>query len=143
MPLYTYRCGLCSAKTSAFRKIAERDRLPACTKCKVVARMERMIEAPMVRGDYPGYDCPITGKWIEGKRAHEENLKLHDCRVLEEGETAARIAARQREEAEWEASLDATLEEEIIKLPSEKRDQLAAEAENGLTLEVVRTTPTV
>lgn len=44
--------------------------------------------APMVIGDFTPYDCPITGKMIEGRRAHEENLKRHDCRILEPGERA-------------------------------------------------------
>lgn len=38
-------------------------------------------------GDYEGYNCPVTGKYIEGRAAHEENLKRQGCRVLEPGET--------------------------------------------------------
>ncbi len=41
---------------------------------------------PRVSGDFAAYDCPITGKSIEGRVAHEENLKRHDCRILESGE---------------------------------------------------------
>jgi len=41
---------------------------------------------PLVTGDFAPYDCPITGKIIEGRAAHEENLKRHDCRILERGE---------------------------------------------------------
>lgn len=36
--------------------------------------------------DSEGYDCPVTGKWIEGRAAHRENLKRHGCHVLEKGE---------------------------------------------------------
>lgn len=36
--------------------------------------------------DYEGYDCPVTGKWIEGRYAHKENLKRQGCRVFEPGE---------------------------------------------------------
>jgi hypothetical protein len=41
---------------------------------------------PQVSGDFAAYDCPITGKSIEGRVAHEENLRRHDCRILETGE---------------------------------------------------------
>lgn len=42
--------------------------------------------APMVVSDYSTYECPVTGKPIEGRAAHNENLKRHDCRLLEKGE---------------------------------------------------------
>ncbi len=42
---------------------------------------------PIVLGDYEAYDCPITGKMIEGKAAHRENLKRNNCRLLEKGES--------------------------------------------------------
>lgn len=36
--------------------------------------------------EYEGYECPVTGKWVEGKHAHRENLKRTGCRLLERGE---------------------------------------------------------
>lgn len=33
MPVYTYRCGACHAKGTAFRTIAERNDCPTCTQC--------------------------------------------------------------------------------------------------------------
>lgn len=39
--------------------------------------------------DYEGYNCPVTGKWIEGRTAHKENLKRQGCRVFEPGELEA------------------------------------------------------
>ena len=41
---------------------------------------------PMIRGEYAAYECPVTGKMIEGRYAHEENLKATGCRILERGE---------------------------------------------------------
>jgi len=41
---------------------------------------------PMIRGEYPAYECPVTGRVIEGRRAHEDNLKATGCRILETGE---------------------------------------------------------
>ena len=55
--------------------------------------------APRIVGDYAPYECPVSGKVIEGRKAHEENLKATGCRLLEPGEkednarTATRSAA--------------------------------------------------
>ena len=40
----------------------------------------------MISSDAAGYDCPVTGKWIDGRAAHRENLKRTGCRVFEPGE---------------------------------------------------------
>jgi hypothetical protein len=49
--------------------------------------------------DYPGYHSPITGEWIEGRKAHREDLARHNCRLKEPGETeqGQRELARARE----------------------------------------------
>lgn len=39
-----------------------------------------------VSPDIQGYDCPVTGKWIDGRRDHRENLKRHNCRIKEKGD---------------------------------------------------------
>jgi hypothetical protein len=36
--------------------------------------------------DYKAYRCPVSGRPVEGRRAHQENLKRTGCRVLEKGE---------------------------------------------------------
>lgn len=94
--------------------------------------MVRQLVAPMVRGDYQGYSCPITGKWIEGRKAHEENLRRHGCRVLESGEKEDVVRRRQAEEAAFDASIDSTVEEFIDKLPSAKKERLANEVAGGM-----------
>lgn len=55
-----------------------------------------------INPDYQGYDCPITGRFIEGRAAHRENLKRHGCRNLEKGEHE--WAAKRREENRREAA---------------------------------------
>lgn len=34
---------------------------------------------PMVAGDTPGYASPVTGDWIDGKRARRYDLERHGC----------------------------------------------------------------
>jgi putative FmdB family regulatory protein len=135
MPLYSYKCPTCHLEFSRILPLKDYREPQQCV-CGKVA--ERVIEAPAVRGDYPGYNCPITNKWIEGRRAHEENLKRHGCRVLESGETSAVSGRVQREEAALEASIEKTAEEFITSLPAVKREKLAGEMEGGISATVVR-----
>jgi putative FmdB family regulatory protein len=137
MPTYDYKCPSCHARREIVKPLAELNRTEPCHRCKC-GGMERLISAPMVRGDLPGYDCPITGKWIEGRRAHEENLARHGCRVFEAGEREAFIRQRQADERDFDRRLDETAEAFIANLPTEKRDRLAGEMEGGITAEVVR-----
>ena len=58
---------------------------------------------PYIASDYGEYDCPITGKTIDGRREHRENLKQHNCRVLEPGETRD---ARKNTEAQFNTAVD-------------------------------------
>jgi hypothetical protein len=66
------------------------------------------LPAPQISLDYQSYDCPVTGRMIEGRRAHRENLKLHNCRVLEPGETAQHRRERPKQKA---AALDRAIDE--------------------------------
>ncbi len=39
----------------------------------------RPLQLPQVRGDLPGYQSPVTGEWIEGRRARKYDLEKHNC----------------------------------------------------------------
>ena len=60
---------------------------PVKTEKRVYLESKRShLSSPMVSGDYETYNCPITGRQIEGKAAHNANLLKHDCRIQEKGE---------------------------------------------------------
>jgi len=64
---------------------------------KLVPKSEAPPKAGFfVVSDYAAYECPITGKPVEGRAAHRENLKQHGCRVLERGEREAFVRNRDR-----------------------------------------------
>tara|TARA_R110000787_G_scaffold282669_1_gene394663 strand:+ start:480 stop:821 length:342 start_codon:yes stop_codon:yes gene_type:complete len=44
------------------------------------------LHSPAISRDYAAYECPVTGRIIEGRAAHRENLRATDCRILERGE---------------------------------------------------------
>lgn len=39
----------------------------------------RPIQTPQVYGDLPGYQSPIDGRWIEGRRARKYDMEKHNC----------------------------------------------------------------
>ena len=135
MPTYVFKCPFCHKLFERILRLADYDKPQNCS-CGETA--ERQICAPAVRGDYPPYECPVTGQIIEGRRAHEENLRRHGCRVLEPGEDreAARRAAAS--EAEFDKTVDDTVERLVANLPDEKVRKLETEIKAGVTATVER-----
>lgn len=37
------------------------------------------LATPRVMSDLPGYRSPVTGEWIEGRRARKYDLEKHNC----------------------------------------------------------------
>lgn len=136
MPTYLYQCPSCTTRRDIIKSLANLDRSEPCEACQTP--MERKLCAPRVVADYAGYQCPVTGSWVEGRRAHTENLKRHGCRVLESGETEAFRKGRAQEEARLDKSVDATVEQFYETLPTEKREALATAVQSGLDVSVDR-----
>jgi len=135
MPLYTYHCPSCSSTFDVMRKLAD---YAAPQECGCGAWADKILQPTAIRMDYQGYSCPVTGTWIEGKRAHEENLRKHGCRVLEPGENEAAKRSEVEEESKLEAALDRTTDQFIAELPVDKRVQLVNEIAAGATATVTR-----
>jgi len=69
--------------------------------------VSRPRSGPILLRDYSAYDCPVTGKIIEGRAAHAENLARHGCRLLEKGESRDQS---KRVEESFQAGLDRVLQ---------------------------------
>lgn len=138
MPVHDYKCQTCFRRREVFLKIAD---LNSTVYCQCGQPMLRQMAAPYVRGDYPAYECPVTGKMIEGRAAHEENLRRTGCRILEPGETENYKRECVAAEERLDRSLEETADRFIAGLPTEKRDRLAAEMEGGLTTTIERSAP--
>lgn len=134
--MYSYKCLACTSRRDIFKPLAELNRSESCENCQ--AKMERQLAAPAVIGDYAGYTCPITNEWIEGRRAHQENLKKHGCRVYESGETETFRQSKRKEEAELDRRVDETVEQYYEALPTEGREQLAVAVQSGLDVAIER-----
>lgn len=123
MPLYSYVCKSCGNSEERYLKISQYDSSVECSVCSHV--LEKLVDAARVSVDYEGYECPITGKWIEGKKEHRENLARHGKRVLEKGEREDLQKERQREEEELDRKIDEDIERQVSKLSTQEMENLA------------------
>lgn len=107
------------------RFIKSYDGPPRCSSCGALALMEKQAKVHH-QLDYD-YDCPVTGKPIRSKAAHEDNLRRTGCHILEAG--CDKDAARTRQEINDKA--DNAIAEAAAQLyhslPQEKKDALASE----------------
>lgn len=66
--------------------------------------------------DYKAYRCPVTGTPVEGRRAHQENLKRTGCRVLERGEKEQNMRERADADRKIERIVDTAVEKTAAQL---------------------------
>lgn len=136
MPLYSYRCLDCDIEVEKFLKVADYREIQFCDTCR--SKMQKILKPTTIRGDYPDYTCPITGRVISGRKQHEENLRRHGCRVLESGEKELAEKFRQQQDKELDASIEQSVERGISQMSSDQVSRLANEVNSGVTCEVVR-----
>lgn len=140
MPIYSAQCTECNYRFDIFRKISDRN-LPAnCERCKAPAR--RIVDKASISPDYEPYQCPITGVEIRGRRAHEENLKKHGCRVYEPGELDDHKRERAKQEEQLLEDVANAAAEVALAMPQEKFEILSGELIHGAEVDMVnRTVP--
>ena len=80
-------------------------------------------QGPMVFGDLPEYQSPVTGMMVAGRRARREDLKRTRSRPWEGLQQEKKEAARQQEykQERINASLTRAASEAFYQLPPSKR----------------------
>ena len=134
MPLYDFKCSN-GHKFEKMVPLAYFDSPVLCT-CGVEAK--RQLSTPRFSVDSTDYTCPVTGDYISSKYQHEDNLRRHNCRVLETGEKELTIQNRKAADDALDKSIEDTVEKTIEAMPSEKRERLYNELRHS-DIEVVRT----
>ena len=81
---------------------------------------------PLVFGDLPSYQSPVTGLWVDGRVQRREDLKRTGSRPWEGLAQERQEAARKESyrEAALDASLTRTASEAFYQLPPHKREIL-------------------
>jgi hypothetical protein len=87
--------------------------------------------------DLPGYESPVTGKWIEGRKARKYDLESSGCVEYEDGMKEEQAARHAKEDAQLDKKVDEIVEKTIYEMPAAKREQLATELEHS-DVEVTR-----
>lgn len=115
MPVYDFHCPDCRRTEAVVRKVDQRDGLQMCSACSS-SMVRRMVYRTAVRGDYEGYVSPASGKWIEGRAAHEEDLKRSGCRVFESGERENFIKNKAKHEEQLAQNFETIVEKAALTL---------------------------
>lgn len=112
MPIYVYRCSA-GHKFDRYLRIADLDTPQAC---ECGAEAARQVCAPAVHADLPGYVSPATGKWVEGRRAREDDLKRSGCIAWEPGIEKDVARNKADHERRFEEKLDVVVEQTYSEL---------------------------
>jgi len=136
MPLYDYECKACRRVVEVVVKLSELDFQQTCRMCS--KPMQRLMSAPNIQMDLPGYNCPVSGKWVEGRAAHRANLAKHGCRVLEAGEKTQAEKRRAEADKQLEDKMATTMARAVEALPQDKKQRLCQEMERGASVTVER-----
>lgn len=126
MPLYTFKCPWCGSVERAFRKINERNHPVICQHGAIGHYMQRIVEAPSVQTDLPGYTSPIDGRWIEGRRARTEDLRRNNCRPWEGMDVERKEAIKRANE------VDHVFERKIEQGVADVYNGMSAESQRAL-----------
>lgn len=79
--------------------------------------------APMVVPDLPGYQSPVTGLWVDGRKQRREDLKRTDSRPYEGFEQEKKEAARRLaySDQQHDRRLDESVRRAFHQMSPEKR----------------------
>lgn len=135
-PIYEY---LCEAG-HAFERYLQLADYATAQRCACGAASQKRISAPMVVADLPGYQSPVDGRWIEGRKARREDLARNNCVPYEPSMKADYMRRIETSGAEIDRKVDEHVEAEIAKMPARKRERLEAELRGGADVAVDRST---
>ncbi len=93
---------------------------------EVTADYQQEPAAPMIFGDLPSYQSPVTGIWVDGRKARREDLKRTGSRPYEGLDQEKKEAARYQryQDQKLDAQLTKSVSEAFYQLPPSKRDIL-------------------
>lgn len=135
-PTYEYTCDD-GHYFDRYLPLAEYDRPQACP-CGNPGR-KLFPRVHVVRSRDIHYTSPIDGRPITSEAARRDDLERNNCQEYDP--EMKKDAERRRKDADaaLDASIDATIEQEVAAMPSAKRERLAAELTRGdMSLEYTR-----
>lgn len=123
MPIYAYKC----KDGHVFERYLPLSEYAAPQTCECGAASEKQLCAPMVVADLPGYQSPVDGRWIEGRKARREDLARNNCVPYEPSMKQEQAKRLEESNKAIDAKVDAHVEAEISRMPARKREKLESE----------------
>jgi putative FmdB family regulatory protein len=108
--MYDFKCDNCGHVTPVVVPIARRNETFPCEHCGTGTFRRVEVCAVRISKDYEGYVSPASGRWVEGRKQHIEDLRRTGCRLYEPGETEAFIREKdKRRDAAWQKAVDSAV----------------------------------
>ena len=85
MPIYSYKCEKCEIIKDMYNSINDR-RKPLKCDCggdMLLSIQPTMLQPVLGGGDFPGYKCVVTDKFVSSRKQRREIMKEHD--LIERG----------------------------------------------------------
>lgn len=133
-PVYEHLC----ANGHKFDRYLKLSELDADQVCECGSAAKRLISAPFVQVDFPAYQSPTSGKWIQSRTQRREDLKASNCVEYEPSMKQEMEKRHAAEDAALDKKVDEHVEKEIYSMDSKTRDKLVGELQAGLDVDVVR-----
>ncbi len=86
MPLYSYLCENCDKLTDQYNTVDNRAIGPVCG-CGSTTKLSiqpTQIQPVLGGGDFPGYKCPVTDKYITSRKERRNIMAEHN--LIETGD---------------------------------------------------------
>jgi len=79
MPIYTYKCPICENQKDDYNTVSNRHRGPKCCRNRMELAIVPVNLAPVLGGgDWPGYKCVVTDKFVTSRKQRREIMAEHN-----------------------------------------------------------------
>lgn len=134
MPLYDYDC----TKGHRFERYLPLADYATPQVCECGASATKRVTAALVVTDLPGYQSPVDGRWVEGRRARREDLARNNCVPYEPSMKDEMLRNRQKADDKLGRDIEHHFDAAVSQMPARKRELLEQEIRSGADVEFTR-----
>ena len=98
------------------------------------------LKPPVVFGDLPGYQSPVDGRWIEGRKARREDLERHNCVPYEPSMKKEHMKRIRASDDKLGRDVERHFDSGVSAMPARKRELLEQELRSGAEVQFTRQT---
>lgn len=136
MPCYEYAC----ANGHIFDRFLPLARYAEPQTCECGAASQKRLTAPLIVQDLPGYQSPVDGRWVEGRRARREDLARNNCVPYEPSMKDEQRRRQAQADEKLGRDIEHHFDAEVSRMPARKKELLEQELRSGADIEFTRAT---